>query len=120
MSDTILAEDHGTWVEITLNRPDRLNSFNDEMHTALRARIEAARDAGARAILLTAKLAEGPTVELGLTKQAIHAAGTNSFAEQLELEAESQKVCGESPDYAEGVSAFLNKRQPRFSGRRRS
>lgn len=53
MSDTILAEDHGNWVEITLNRPDRLNSFNDEMHLALRATIEGARDNGARAILLT-------------------------------------------------------------------
>lgn len=53
MSDSILVADHGTWVEITLNRPDRLNSFNDEMHYALRAAIETARDAGARAILLT-------------------------------------------------------------------
>lgn len=53
MSDSILVADHGAWVEITLNRPDRLNSFNDEMHYALRAAIEAARDGGARAILLT-------------------------------------------------------------------
>lgn len=53
MSETILVADHGAWVEITLNRPDRLNSFNDEMHYALRAAIEAARDGGARAILLT-------------------------------------------------------------------
>lgn len=53
MSDTILAQDHGNWVEITLNRPDRLNSFTDEMHLALRAAIEGARDGGARAILLT-------------------------------------------------------------------
>ena len=53
MSDSILVADHGAWVEITLNRPDRLNSFHDEMHYALRAAIEAARDGGARAILLT-------------------------------------------------------------------
>ena len=53
MSDSILVADHGAWVGITLNRPDRLNSFNDEMHYALRAAIEAARDGGARAILLT-------------------------------------------------------------------
>ena len=53
MTDTILAQDHGNWVEITLNRPDRLNSFNDEMHLALRHAIETARDDGARAILLT-------------------------------------------------------------------
>ncbi len=53
MSDTVLSEDHGTWVEITLNRPDRLNSFNDEMHGALRAALETAREDGKRAVLLT-------------------------------------------------------------------
>ncbi|TKZ22044.1 2-(1,2-epoxy-1,2-dihydrophenyl)acetyl-CoA isomerase [Shimia litoralis] len=262
MSDTILAQNHGEWVEITLNRPDRLNSFNDEMHLALRAELEAARDNGARAVLLTGsgrgfcagqdlgdrdpskmdgppdlsvtintfyaplvklirslempvicavngvaagaganialccdivlaaesakfiqsfanvglvpdaggtwsltrllgearakalaltaepvlapqaadwgmiwkavpdadlmstaramaeKFASGPTVGLGLTKMAIQAAGTNSFDEQLTLEALSQKTCGESPDYAEGVSAFLQKRKPNYSGKK--
>lgn len=53
MSDTILVTDHGGWTEITLNRPDRLNSFTEEMHLALRTAIEAARDGGARALLLT-------------------------------------------------------------------
>jgi 2-(1,2-epoxy-1,2-dihydrophenyl)acetyl-CoA isomerase len=53
MSDTILTDEHGTWVEITLNRPDKLNSFNEEMHHALRSAIAAARDSGKRGILLT-------------------------------------------------------------------
>ena len=53
LSDTILSEDHGTWVEITLNRPDKINSFNDEMHLALRAVLERSIEGGARAILLT-------------------------------------------------------------------
>jgi 2-(1,2-epoxy-1,2-dihydrophenyl)acetyl-CoA isomerase len=51
MSDTILAVDHGDWVEISLNRPDRLNSFNPEMHLALRAALTAAKSK--RAVLLT-------------------------------------------------------------------
>lgn len=261
MGDGILTRDHGNWTEITLNRPDRLNAFNDAMHLALRAEIEAARVGGARAILLTgagrgfcagqdlgdrdpakmdappdlsetiltfyaplirlirslefpvicavngvaagaganialacdmvlaaqsarfiqsfarvglvpdaggsfalthslgearakglaltgepltatqaaewgliwkavadealmhearaltARLADGPTLGLGLTKMAIQAASGNSLEQQLALAARFQKICGESPDYAEGVAAFLGKRAPVFTGR---
>jgi 2-(1,2-epoxy-1,2-dihydrophenyl)acetyl-CoA isomerase len=65
---------------------------------------------------LTKALANGPTVGLGLTKMAIQAANTNTLDAQLELEATFQKICGATPDYAEGVSAFLQKRPPAFSG----
>lgn len=53
-SPSILVEKAGGVCRITLNRPDKLNSFNDEMHRALRAAMEDARDdTGVRAILLT-------------------------------------------------------------------
>lgn len=66
---------------------------------------------------LTGKLADGPTFGYASTKRAIDAASTNSLDQQLDLEAELMKVCGESADYAEGVAAFLGKRQPKFAGR---
>ncbi|WGW04650.1 2-(1,2-epoxy-1,2-dihydrophenyl)acetyl-CoA isomerase PaaG [Tropicibacter oceani] len=260
MSETILVADHGAWVEITLNRPDRLNSFNDEMHLALRAALESARDTGKRCVLLTGagrgfcagqdlgdrdpskmdgppdlsktvrtfyaplvnlirsldfpvicavngvaagaganlslacdvvlaaqsakfiqsfskvglipdtggswhlprllgearakglaltaeplpaqkaedwgliwkalpdddlmpqaramaeKFAAGPTLGYALTKQAIQASATDTLHDHLELEADFMKRCGQSSDYAEGVSAFLQKREPRFTG----
>lgn len=65
---------------------------------------------------LTEQLANGPTLGLSLTKAAIQAAGVNTLQEQLDLEAGFMKTCGESADYAEGVSAFLNKRAPVFKG----
>lgn len=261
MSDTIIVTDNGTWVEITLNRPDRLNSFTAEMHGALRAALEAADADGKRAVLLTgagrgfcagqdlgdrdprrmdgppdlgktvrdfwaplvrqlralpmpvicavngvaagagssvalacdivlaaesarfiqsfarvglipdtggswhlpriagraramglamtaqplpagtaeawgliwkalpddtlmdearalaAQLAAGPTFGLAQTKRAINAAHSNTLDEHLDLEAELMKACGESPDYAEGVASFLDKRPPEFTGK---
>ena len=261
MSDTILTVDHGSWIEITLNRPDRLNSFNDEMHYALRSVIQGARDTGTRAILLTGagrgfcagqdlgdrdpskmdgppdlgntvrtfyaplvrlirslnfpvicavngvaagaganlslacdivmaadsakfiqsfakvglipdtggswhlphlvgearakglamtgdplsaekaadwgliwkalpdeelmdearalaeKLANGPTLGLGMTKQCIQASAVNTLDDHLEVEADAMKTCGESADYAEGVASFLEKRPAAFQGK---
>ena len=261
VSEPILVKDHDTWVELTLNRPDKLNSFNDEMHIALRDALNTALADGKRAILLTGsgrgfcagqdlgnrdpaameqaldlgqtlenfynplirliqnaavpiicavngvaagaganlaiacdivlasdnvkfiqsfanvglvpdaggtwsltrllgparakalamtaepisagqaadwgmiwkavaanelmdtaralaqQLASGPTCGFALTKKAINAAGTSSLDQQLSLEADFQKICGKSADYAEGVSAFLQKRKPEFEGK---
>jgi len=57
MSDTVLIKrhetDHSAWLEITLNRPDKLNSFNDDMHHAIHHALDAAADDDIRAVLLT-------------------------------------------------------------------
>ncbi len=261
MTESVLVKDSGNWVELTLNRPEKLNSFNPEMHLALRDAFENAQDQGKRAVLLTGagrafcagqdlgdrdprtmdgppdlgatvrnywaplvrlirnfpapvicavngvaagagssvaincdivlasesakfiqsfgkvglipdtggswqltrligearakalsmtaeplpaqtaadwgliwkcfpddqlmdesrklaeRLANGPTFGYAQTKRAIDAAQTNSLSDQLDLEAELMRACGHSADYAEGVSAFLDKRQPEFSGK---
>lgn len=68
---------------------------------------------------LAAQLASAATVGLGLTKMAIQSAADNSFEQQLVLEAQLQGRCGRTPDYAEGVSSFLEKRSPDFTGNER-
>ena len=53
MSETVLVETHGDWLQITLNRPDKLNCLNKSMHLALRAALQQAHDQAARAVLIT-------------------------------------------------------------------
>ena len=69
------------------------------------------------AIALADKLAAGPTVGLGMIKRAIQTASTQSLDDQLDLERDLQREAGRSADYAEGVTAFLEKRPPKFEGR---
>lgn len=66
---------------------------------------------------LARRFAEGPTRGLGLTKLSIQSAATRSFDEQLDVERDLQRIAGRTRDYAEGVAAFLDKRQPKFEGR---
>ena len=65
---------------------------------------------------LAKSLAAGPTLGLGLTKRLIQAAATNSLDAQLDMERDCQRQAGRSADYAEGVTAFLEKRRPEFRG----
>ncbi len=62
------------------------------------------------------QLAAGPTLALGLTKQAFYANFSSSLEEALEREAALQEIAGQSRDFREGVSAFLEKRRPNYLG----
>ena len=54
-----------------------------------------------------------------MIKRALDASATNTLDAQLDLERNLQREAGRTPDYAEGVNAFLAKRPPNFSGRPR-
>ncbi|MEO8557854.1 MAG: 2-(1,2-epoxy-1,2-dihydrophenyl)acetyl-CoA isomerase PaaG [Rhodospirillales bacterium] len=65
---------------------------------------------------ISQRLAEGPAA-LGKIKRAINAAPHNTLSQQLDLERDLQQELGRSHDFAEGVTAFLQKRKANFKGR---
>ena len=70
-----------------------------------------------RAMERASALAEKPTRALGLTKQLLQRASRAQFEAQLENEAQAQTRAGETEDYSEALSAFRERRPPKFTGR---
>ncbi len=62
------------------------------------------------------RLADGPTLAFGLTKRGMMRSWDMTLDEALEYEAHLQEVAGRSQDNREGIAAFLEKRDARFTG----
>ncbi len=69
------------------------------------------------AAALATELADGPTVALGLTRWLLNTAHDRSLREHLAQEAFALELSSRSPDFREGLSAFVHKREPKFTGR---
>ena len=65
---------------------------------------------------LAARLAAGPTRAYGNTKKLLHASFNHSLGEQMDAEVASFAECASKPDFAEGVTAFVERRKPQFKG----
>jgi 2-(1,2-epoxy-1,2-dihydrophenyl)acetyl-CoA isomerase len=62
-------------------------------------------------------LAARPPIALEQIKQSLHRSVSLTMAEALDVEAVAQAACTSTQDCAEGMRAFLEKREPRFEGR---
>ncbi len=70
-----------------------------------------------KAYAIAKKLAKMPTQGLAYTKKLFNSGLCTSFQEQLDLETKYQTLAGDTADYKEGITAFVEKRKPNFTGR---
>ncbi len=101
----VAAELFFTGAMITAEEAQRLGIFN---RVVPHDRLAEVTDELART------LAAKPQLPLRLAKRAIARSLGSSFEEMLQYEMDAQLRCAKSADAAEGITAFLEKREPRF------
>ena len=90
---------------------------DEALRTGLVNRVVPDEGLADEAAALASRLAAMPTAAIGRTKGALYASFEANLETALEREAEGQTFCGYTDDHREGVAAFFEKREARFSGR---
>jgi len=80
-------------------------------------RVVAQDNVMAEALEAASRIAHGPLTSFRYMKANINLAASTDFRTMLDREAETHMRCGMTDDHKEGVRAFMEKRQPEFTGR---
>jgi 2-(1,2-epoxy-1,2-dihydrophenyl)acetyl-CoA isomerase len=81
------------------------------------SRVVEDEDLAEESVALATRLAQGPTVALGLIRRLAREAHDRPLGEALAAERKAQRKAGATEDFRGAVMAFLHKRQPRFEGK---
>ena len=90
---------------------------DDAIRIGLANQLHPSAEVHAKAEALALRIADGPPLVHRLVKRAVYASADGDLAAALDREAAGQLQLLGSEDFREGVTAFLQKRSPRFQGR---
>lgn len=79
-------------------------------------KVVAPEELEAATLKLAGRLRDAPPIAIASAKQAVYMSGASELDEMMRYETEAQLRCFESDDGHEGVRAFFEKRDPKFTG----
>jgi len=101
-------------LELTLT--NRMLSAQEAFEWGIVNRVVPDKELLAQARAMAAQLAAGPTRAFGISKRLLHSGWTETLETQMEHESESIANSARTSDAREGITAFLEKRSPKFKG----